>query len=35
LKLAQQCPPPQFKMIQCAGIHGLASSNGCLDERMV
>jgi hypothetical protein len=32
LKLAEQRPPPQFEMIQCAGIHGLASTNGCLNE---
>ena len=32
LKLCEQRPPPQFKMIQFASIHGLVSSNGCLDE---
>jgi hypothetical protein len=28
LKLSKQHSPPQFEMIKCAGIHGLASTNG-------
>ena len=35
LKLAEQRPPPQFELIQSAGIHGLSSTKGCLHKWMV